>query len=166
MEFAPTPTADHSATSPEESGGKFRGVCRCGWKSTPANTPSTAFQRSQDHVNRVGEVRDSLTRLNQEGDDLGNPDEGPRYAARKPVKKAAAPRTPKREPIQTKCGCGCGGAATQRTEVTLVFLPGHDARLLSILAKEVAAGTTTKDDALARVAERPALQAKLKSRLG
>lgn len=166
MEFASTPTAEHVATSPEERDGKFHGKCRCGWVSVQAaGNPSTAFRQGTDHVERLTVVRDALAKLNEDGDTLAGPDEAPKY--RRPVaKKVAAPRQPKREPIKTKCGCGCGGEATQRTEIKLVFLPGHDARAVSNFVSDVQKNRVTAEAALAVFAERPKLQAKLAKRLG
>jgi hypothetical protein len=166
MEFAATPTVEHVATSPEERDGKFHGKCRCGWEATAAATPSTAFQRSTDHVNRVTEVKTALVKLNQDGESLAGPDEAAPARYRRPAKKVAAPRQPKREPVKTKCGCGCGGEATQRTEIKLVFLPGHDARAVSNFVSDVQKNRITAEAALAVFAERPKLQAKLAKRLG
>lgn len=163
MEFAPTPSAEHRAQSPEERDGKYHGKCACGWSSPAVATPSTAYGRSTDHVARVTEVKDALIKLNQEGESLAGPDEAPRY--RRPTKKVAEPRPPKREPVIVKCGCGCGEDATQRTEVSLVFRPGHDARAVSNFVNDIQKNRITKEAALAVFAERPKLAAKLEKQL-
>jgi hypothetical protein len=155
--FAPTPTVEHRATAPEDEGTKFYGKCLCGWKSSAAETPSTAYQRSTDHVARVTQTRDTLAKMNTGTLPSHRADQAP--ATQKE-------RAPKRVAVQTVCGCGCGESATQRGDIVLVFRPGHDARYLSILANEVKDGTRAKEDALALLAERPKLQAKLASRLG
>lgn len=155
--FAPTPTVEHSATAPEDEGTKFYGKCTCGWKAPAAETPSTAYQRSTDHVARVTETRNTLAKMN-----TGTL---PSHRADQPAAEKKE-RAPKRQAIATLCGCGCGESATQRGDIALVFRPGHDARFVSKLAAEVADGTRAKDEALALLAERPKLQAKLANRLG
>lgn len=66
--------------------------------------------------------------------------------------KQAKASTPKAPPAN--CGCGCGRPAiTSRA----TFLPGHDARLASVLGKAV---TRTKDQQAQYAAMSPALKVK------
>lgn len=79
-------------------------------------------------------------------------------AARRQVK----PRTPRGEGKPSTGKCLCCDEPTKGG----LFLPGHDARLVSTLARDVKAGTTTPEDAravLSRASD--ALRAKLEKRL-
>ena len=66
------------------------------------------------------------------------PQAKPQRKARKP--KAQAKKAQSKEPApESRCQCGCGAPVARR------FLPGHDAKLLSML-KKVERGEMTKDE--------------------
>lgn len=64
---------------------------------------------------------------------------------------------PTRDDAGFICGCGC----TEVVKRDGGFRPGHDAKLVSRLLGKVRVGDMKKADALARLADRPKLQAKL-----
>lgn len=64
-------------------------------------------------------------------------------APKTPAKKS--PSTPKKQPRQ--CTCGCGG-----TTKGGIFLPGHDARFVGLVARAVVAGELTEAAAEERMA--------------
>lgn len=74
------------------------------------------------------------------------------------VGAARAPRDPR--PIVGACRC-CGEPTRGGA-----FLPGHDARYVSLLVAQVVEGKTSAEDAAALLADKPALQAKMAKRLG
>jgi hypothetical protein len=87
-------------------------------------------------------------------------------AAEKPVKEPKAPRekaAPK-EPVACRCQVpgenGCNGGKTRK-----LFAPGHDAKLVGYLTREVVAGNMTQDKALETIKERSENSAHLVSKL-
>lgn len=59
------------------------------------------------------------------------------------------------------CGCDCGGTPKRGR-----YLPGHDARHLARLVRDVRAGAVTSESASRALSGSPRLQAKLADRLG
>lgn len=84
----------------------------------------------------------------------------------KPAKAEAAPKAPKapKEPVDCNCQVpgdnGCNGGKTRKQ-----FAPGHDAKLVGYLTREVVAGNMTEQDAKDTLSARSNGSAHLLSKL-
>lgn len=115
-----------------------RDACLDTREASRASGPAGKFLRARERAMRVDRPDPSYT---QTGTDT-------------------TPRTPSTaKPLVGLCRC-CGGATKGGA-----FLPGHDSRYLSRLVEQVKTGDLIGHDALAMLADKPALQAKLEKRL-
>lgn len=84
----------------------------------------------------------------------------------KPAAEPKAPREPKPKAEPKACACqvpgdkGCNGGKTNR-----YFAPGHDAKLVGYLTREVVAGRMDKDAAITTLDERSGSSATLLGKL-
>lgn len=137
---------EHVPGPPDQTlGNQFVSRCRCGLAGKSGSTPSAAYKATQEHADAA-----NAPKVSPAASSFGPaPEPRPSIPRPRPAPSGAL----------NECGCGCGETCKG------TFRPGHDAKLLGRLGREVASRSLTIAGALEQLAVWPKLKAKLESRL-